>query len=104
MYPAEAWHPDSLRPSGKTHIRPVKGVLCTHSSCIVQMIASGFLVLVITFYLLFGVMLAGEHLLMLGGAFTMFSLIVVLLLSCAEFGFALYAFTDIRRAEPLGIR
>jgi hypothetical protein len=68
------------------------------------MIASGFLILVIGIYFISGVLLAEENLLMLGGAFTMFSLFIVLLLSCAEFGFALYAFTDIRKAEPLGIR
>ncbi len=68
------------------------------------MIASGFLILVIGIYLISGVLLAEENLLMLGGAFTMFSLFIVLLLSCAEFGFALYAFTDIRKAEPLGVR
>uniref|UniRef100_A0A7S0MP06 Uncharacterized protein n=2 Tax=Cryptomonas curvata TaxID=233186 RepID=A0A7S0MP06_9CRYP len=68
------------------------------------MIASGFLIFVIGIYLISGVLLAEENLLMLGGAFTMFSLFIVLLLSCAEFGFALYAFTDIRKAEPLGIR
>lgn len=70
----------------------------------VQMIASGFLIFVIGIYLISGVLLADENLLMLGGAFTMFSLFIVLLLACAEFGFALYAFSDIRKAEPLGIR
>jgi len=72
--------------------------------CVLQMIVSAFVLLVIVIYMVSGVLLAEENLLMLGGAFSMLSLFLVLLLSCAEFGFALYAFTDIRKAEPLGIR
>jgi len=41
---------------------------------------------------------------MLGGGFTLFALLVVMMLTAAEFGFALFAFSDIRKAEPVGIR
>ncbi|EKX43716.1 hypothetical protein GUITHDRAFT_153152 [Guillardia theta CCMP2712] len=71
--------------------------------CVLQMIASGFMMLLIGSYLLFGYA-PGDNLPMLGGAFTLFALIVVMLLTAAEFGFALYAFSDIRKAEPQGIR
>ena len=71
--------------------------------CILQMIASVFMMLLIGSYILFG-SAPGDTLPLMGGAYTMFALIVVLLLTAAEFGFALYAFSDIRKAEAQGIR
>jgi len=71
--------------------------------CVLQMIASAFMILLIGSYILFG-SAPGDTLPLMGGAYTLLALIVVLLLTAAEFGFALYAFSDIRKAEPQGIR
>jgi len=71
--------------------------------CVLQMIASVFMIMLIGSYLLFG-SAPGDTLPLMGGAYTLFALLVVLLLTMAEFGFAFYAFSDIRKAEPQGIR
>jgi len=71
--------------------------------CVLQMIASAFMILLIGSYILFG-SAPGDTLPMMGGAYTLLALVVVLLLTAAEFSFALYAFSDIRKAEPQGIR
>eukprot|EP00286_Rhodomonas_abbreviata_P008340 CAMPEP_0181319656 /NCGR_PEP_ID=MMETSP1101-20121128/17694_1 /TAXON_ID=46948 /ORGANISM="Rhodomonas abbreviata, Strain Caron Lab Isolate" /LENGTH=198 /DNA_ID=CAMNT_0023427283 /DNA_START=9 /DNA_END=605 /DNA_ORIENTATION=+ len=71
--------------------------------CVMQMIFSGFTIAAIMSFVLWGGGF-GNEIPMVGGAFTLLALLIILILNLAEFGFALYAFSDIRKAMPDGIR